>query len=286
MHLQQTKARSRATGGPQYYFHDVVPHVKEYLRGRGACPVVLQTPYGIAATSFVAVGKDHKIDADGEPSPGKVGHDRIQGGIGEAIREWHGIRDDGDFERIDVEVSIHPEGHFILIPTMVYMRQRKRPIVLEKIHAPLSFNHDYQSKLWRKKIEAMRSESESDVDWAAGQISRVVESYRDGVTKNILEADLLRTSGALSLLGMELGPYLGKGYDCAESCFQFGRYPVYPCPVEIKKRSSGFNYQITRYSKLPRATLLCVIHDKPDIPDQIDVIELPVLASYLNSGVK
>lgn len=79
MHLQQTKAGSLATGGPQYYFHSIAPHVKEFLRKRGACPVVLQTPYGIASSSFTAVGRDHKLDAKGKPVTGKVGHDRIQG---------------------------------------------------------------------------------------------------------------------------------------------------------------------------------------------------------------
>lgn len=66
MHLQQTKKRSRTSGGPQYYFHNVPPHVKEFLRNRGACPVVLQTPYGIAASSFMAVGRDHKLAAGGK----------------------------------------------------------------------------------------------------------------------------------------------------------------------------------------------------------------------------
>ena len=77
MHLQQTKAGSLATGGPQYYFHSIAPHVKEFLRKRGACPVVLQTPYGIASSSFTAVGRDHKLNAEGKPVAGKVGHDRI-----------------------------------------------------------------------------------------------------------------------------------------------------------------------------------------------------------------
>lgn len=81
MHLQQTKAGSLATGGPQYYFHSVAPHVKEFLRKRGACPVVLQTPYGIASSSFTAVGRDHKLDAKGKPVAGKVGHDRIHARI-------------------------------------------------------------------------------------------------------------------------------------------------------------------------------------------------------------
>lgn len=31
MHLQQTKAESRMTGGPQYYFHDVPDPVKDFF---------------------------------------------------------------------------------------------------------------------------------------------------------------------------------------------------------------------------------------------------------------
>ena len=93
MHLQQTKASSRASGGPQYYFHDLPVFVKEFLRGRGACPVVLQTPYGIATSSFMAVGRDHKLGKNGKVLKGSVGHDRIQSAsgkesIGEAIRFW------------------------------------------------------------------------------------------------------------------------------------------------------------------------------------------------------
>jgi hypothetical protein len=54
MHLQQTKMGSLATGGPQYYFHDLPVFVKEFIRGQGACPVVLQTPYGIASMGSCA----------------------------------------------------------------------------------------------------------------------------------------------------------------------------------------------------------------------------------------
>jgi hypothetical protein len=63
MHIQQTKAESRASGGPQYCFHNVPEPVKEFLRRRGACRVLLQTPYGIASSSFVAVGRDHKLSS-------------------------------------------------------------------------------------------------------------------------------------------------------------------------------------------------------------------------------
>jgi len=283
MHLQQTKDASLATGGPQYYFHNVPPHVKEFLRRRGACPVILQTPYGIAASSFKAVGRDHKISPRGEVRPGKVGHDRIQGeqSIGEAIRYWYGLKSGSDFERIDVEASIHPNGHFILIPTAVKMRGAKRPRTLEKVNAPLSFHHDYQSKLWKQQIEACRRQSADDVSWAGSQIKRVVSEHRNGDTKYAHEADLLRVAGALSVFGLDLSLYLTKGYDCPGSRFNFSGFPAYPCPVEIKKHSSRFDYQIMRYAELPRAVVLCLEHDWKNPLDHVDVLELSALADYL-----
>jgi hypothetical protein len=283
MHLQQTKAGSLATGGPQYYFHTISPHVKEFLRKRGACPVVLQTPYGIAGSSFTAVGRDHKLDAKGKAVPGKVGHDRIQGeeSIGEAIRHWFGVRKGKDFERIDVDAAIHQDGHFILIPTAVTLRGAKRPIPLEKVASPLSFHRDHQSKLWKRQIEMRRKEAKDDVVWAASQIRRVVDEHQTDNPKHVHEADLLRTAGALSLLGVDLSLYLTKGYDCPKSTFQFSGFPVYPCAVEIKKLSSGFNYQILRYIDLPRAVVLCLKHDLLNPPDHVDIIELPTLADFL-----
>ncbi len=283
MHLQQTKVGSRATGGPQYYFHSVSAHVKEFLRKRGACPVVLQTPYGIASSSFTAVGRDHKISGAGKIVAGKVGHDRIQGeeSIGEAIRYWYGLKGGRDFERIDLDATIHPDGHFILIPTAVTMRGAKRAQTLEKVNSPLSFHRDYQSKLWKKQIEACRKESANDVCWAGSQIRRVVTEHQKADTKHVHEADLLRAAGALSVFGLDLSLYLTKGYDCPKSQFNFSGFPTYPCPVEIKKRSSGFDYQIMRYTELPRAVVLCIEHDLVNPPDHVDVLELSALADYL-----
>jgi hypothetical protein len=283
MHLQQTKLISRGSGGPQYYLHSVPTHVKEFLRRRGTCPVVLQTPYGITGSSFKAVGRDHKFSDSGKVVAGKVGHDRIQGeeSIGEAIRHWYGLKPGEDFERIEVEVVIHQEGHFILIPTAVAMRGGKRLLRLEKAPFPLSFHRDYQSKLWKNQIVACRKVSTGDVAWAGQQVRRVVEENRGGNSTNVHEADLLRAAGALSLLGLDLGLYVTKGYDCPESHFQFSDLPPYPCPVEIKKRSARFNYQMTRYSELPRAVVLCLEHDLVNPPDHVDVVELSALADYL-----
>jgi len=286
MHLQQTKVASRVSGGPQYYFHNVPTTVKDFLRRCGACQVVLETPYGLARSSFMAVGRDHKLSSAGKILSGKVGHDRIQqaGGtqsIGEAIRHWYGLAGGRDFERIDVEVVFHTDGHFILIPTAVKMRGTKRKQQLQRCHAPLSFHHDYQSRLWRGQIKACRTRCPEDVAWVASQIARVVDEHRSPKSKHILEADLLRTGGALSILGVDLGPYLGRGYDCLNSRFHFADLPAYPCPVEIKKRSRGFTYQVTTYTELPRAVVLCMDHNMVNPPDHVDFIELPALADYL-----
>ena len=284
MHLQQTKDSSRATGGPQYFFHNLTKPVKEFLRKRGACEVVLQTPYGIAASPFMAVDRDHKIE-DGQIVAGRVGHDRIQQGtagqsIGEAIRAWYGLRG-GDFESIEVEVDVLDE-HFIVIPTSVKMRTAKRELALEKVPASLSFHRDHQSKRWREQIAAVRKQSTADVVWAASQMKRVVDENTDSRARNILECDLLRTAGAFSILGLELGAYLGKGYDCQASSFKFNSLPSYHCPVEIKKRSKGFNYQVVKYPNLPRAVVLCMEHDFVNPPSHIDFVELPVLVDYLS----
>lgn len=287
MHLQQTKSHSRESGGPQYYFHSVPDHVKEFLRSRGACPVVLQTPYGITQSSFIAVGRDHKIVGRKTVS-GRVGHDRIQQGtadhsIGEEIRHWYGLRSKGDFEKIEIEVEIHKRGHFIIVPTTVQMRGNRRTQVLEKVQSPLSLHHDYQSKRWREEIERRRKKSHTEVAWAASQIRRIVQEHHDKDASNIQESDLLRAAGAFSHLGIELSAHVGKGYDCPKSCFHFGTLPIYPCPIELKKRSSDFQYQILKYSKLPRAVVLCMDHNYINLPNHIDVIELPALADYLDN---
>lgn len=287
MHLQQTKDASRASGGPQYYFHSVTQPVKAFLRQQGACPVVLRTPYGIAKSPFMAVDRDHKLDSNNRPVAGKVGHDRIQQAgasesIGEAIRHWYGLPDH-DFERIDVDANIHPDGHFILVPTAVTLRKKSRPIVLERHASPLSFHADHQGKLWRQQIGTLRDIAPDDFKWAVEQLKRVVADHADANARHIKEEDLLRTTGALSLLGLDLSAYVGKGYDCPKSIFRFSRFPMYPCPVEVKKRSSGFKYQVNKYKDLPRVVVLCMKHDLLNPPDHVDVLELEALTGYMTS---
>lgn len=239
----------------------------------------------------MAVDRDHKLK-NGAVVPGNAQHDRIQqaGGeesIGEAIRRWYAIEEGRDFERIDVEGFIREDprtkkSHFILIPTAIKMRGAKSKKI-EKIAWPLSFHQHYQSKLWKDELARRRKHSPDDVEWAGHQIWRIVSDRSVG-GGHVHEADLLRATGALSLLGLEISPYLSKGYDCPESAFQFGKLPKYPCPVELKNRSQKFSWQVTTYKELPRAVVLCMKHDYVNLPDDIDVIELPTLAEYLASA--
>jgi hypothetical protein len=288
MHLQQTKVGSRGTGGPQYYFHDVPEVIKDYLRRKGGCPVVLQTPYGIAPSTFMAVGRDHKLTATGKVVRGAVGHDRIQQAratqsIGEAIRRWYGLPQGYDFESIEVEVSLHRAGHFILAPTRAKLRGRRREIELEKALAPLTFTSRTPSNLWRRQVEYCLRRDRDSVKWARDEIGRVVNDHHNPDVKNLLESDVLRAAGALSKLGVRLGPYVGKFYDCDPSRFQFLNLLPYDCPVEIKKQSRDFRYQMLRYKPLPRAVVLCVDDNLVNPPDHIDVLELTELYRYLNS---
>lgn len=84
-------------------------------------------------------------------------------------------------------------------------------------------------------------------------------------------------------MGLDLSAYVGKGYDCPKSQFQFDGLPPYLCPVEVKKRSADFDYQVTKYADLPRAVILCMHHDYVNPPEHVDILELMTLAKYLSS---
>ena len=83
------------------------------------------------------------------------------------------------------------------------------------------------------------------------------------------------------MLGMKIGGYVGRGYDC-ETQFKFLNYPEYDIPVEIKKESKDFEYQEKKYpdKELSRAVVLCALHNHKKMPPHIDVIELDALCAY------
>jgi hypothetical protein len=282
MHLQQTKRGSRATGGPQYYFHDAPDVVTTYLRKHGAVPVALMTPYGATRSDFAAVSRHHKLEGE-RVVAGRVGHDRIQQAhaaesIGEAVRRWYDLPA-GDFERIDLEADIRDEKIYV-VPLAYRLAGKKKSIPIQRPEYPLSYHHHFQSLLWRRQLEQVKSKNPGGYAWAFSEMRRIVASYTGRAEPNVLEADILRASGPLNICGVALGPYLGKGYDC-KSAFQFVNYVPYEVPIEIKKRSSGFKYQQQKYGKeeLSRAVIVCVHHDLINLPDRnVDVIELSALA--------
>jgi hypothetical protein len=85
----------------------------------------------------------------------------------------------------------------------------------------------------------------------------------------------------LGHLGLQLGGYVGKGYDC-RSKFSFLGYRTYDVPVEIKRHSAGFRYQEHKYGReaLSRAVVLCAVHDHRQLRPHIDVIELRHFAEF------
>jgi len=288
MHLQQTKRASRATGGPQYYFHDLTEPVKLYLRDKGAVPVALITPYGATKSHFFAVGKDHKLGKGQKPVQGNVGHDRIQQGIagqsvGEAIRHWYNLPS-GDFERIDVDIEILEDTFYV---TPLYYKlvnaKRQAPQPIRRIANPLTFTRDYKSLLWTEQLAQVERRHKGMVRWSLDEICRVMADHRrQSRVAHVQEPDLLRASGPLAHLGLKLGAYVGKGYDCGDTRVEFLRYPVYTIPVEVKKRSRDFRYQEKKYGpkELSRALVLCAFHDHEVMPKHIDVIELDALCEH------
>jgi hypothetical protein len=287
MHLQQTKRGSIDTGGPQYYFHDLSDAVKTYLRSKGAVRVALVTPYGATKTDYFAVSEDRKLNAAQKAVPGNVGHDRIQQGhaaqsIGEAIRLWYKLPT-GNFERIDVDIDIRDDA-FYLTPLKCKYAGRRRTFEIPTVDHPLTFTSSYVSPLWKLQLQAIEKKEPGIVAWSLNEICRVVKDHLP-TTKlpHIQEPDILRASGPLKHLGMTLGGYVGKGYDCFTE-FSFLQYRAYSIPVEIKRNSVGFRYQQKKYGKdeLSRAVLLCAIHDHKQIAKNIDVIELHAMCAHLS----
>jgi hypothetical protein len=143
----------------------------------------------------------------------------------------------------------------------------------------LTFSNSYVSPFWKKQLQSVDAKEKGIVAWSLNEICRIVRDHLpESKLAHIQEPDILRASGPLKHLGMTLGGYVGKGYDCLTE-FSFLDFPVYSVPVEIKRNSLGFQYQQRKYGKdeLSRAVLLCAIHDHTQVPKNIDVIELQAL---------
>lgn len=291
MHLQQTKRASATSGGPQYYFHDLSGVAKTFLRSKGAVAVALVTPYGATKSHFFAVSANHKLSSTLKPVPGRVGHDRIQQGtaaksIGEDIREWYNLPA-GQFERIDIDLDID-DDIFYIRPSRCKYASSNRTKVLKRVERPLTFTRDYMSPFWKEQLQLKGSKSPRLLEWSLKEIHRVVKVHLPATRLgHIQEPDLLRASGPLRHLGVKLGGYVGKGYDC-KSQFQFIDFQTYRVPVEIKRNSHGFTYQQRKYGKdeLSRAVILCAVHDHHSLHANIDVIELNAFSKYARDELR
>lgn len=244
--------------------------------------MALVTPYGATKSDYSAVSAHHKLDAEFRPVNGNVGHDRIQQGvagesIGESIRRWYNLPG-GDFERIDVDIDVRDDV-FYLTPLNVKFSKRARKIEIERIHKPLSFTMDYASPLWIEQVKSVEKRQNGIVAWSIEEICRIARDHSSAnKVPHIQEPDILRASGPLRHLGVKIGAYVGRGYDCLTE-FKFLEYPPYIVPLEIKRDSSGFKYQQQKYGRdeLSRAVVLCATHGHKQMPPHIDVIELEAI---------
>jgi len=286
MHLQQTKRGSIATGGAQYYFHGLTKQIRQYLHAEKSVPVALVTPYGATPSTFAALALDAKLAPDGKVVKGSVGHDRIQQAgagesIGEAIRYWYNLKS-GDFERIDVEIEVL-DDKFYLAPVGYKYAEGSKTQVIQRPEFPLSFNGRLQSEFWRRQLDRVKRAQPEMWRWSIEEICRIAGAHaEESGFQYVREEDLLRAAGPLKLLGVEFGPYVGKGFDC-QGEFRFLDHPPYRVPIEIKKSSSGFKYQQGKYppEALSRVVILCMRHDLQNVPHNVDVVQLTTLCGAL-----
>ena len=291
-HIIQTKQASRASGGRQYYIQALEPQTKAFLRKVGACSVWLGTPYGLVTTGLMLVAGD-KVLEEGKLRAGRVGHDRLQKqqaeySVEEAIKHWFVLKTTAQLYKLDCrERTFHSRvtgrDAVVLLPEKAEIPRGKT----QKLHLdlqPLTFTRNHQSLLMVRQLEHLARDARDSLTWAREQIGRVLNDHFVRKVAHVGEEDILRVSGALNRLGIQLDAYRKKGYDCFESEFAFLEFPVYRCPVEIKKRSSGFDYQVLKRTSPERAAVLCLEHDQGFVPpDAVDIIELKALHNFLST---
>src|SRR5262249_16223783 len=143
------------------------------------------------------------------------------------------------------------------------------------------FTVNHRSDFWMSHLRNVARQDPGIIWWSIEEIRRIARDHQKGTKlPHIQETDILRASGPLKHLGMTLAGFAPKAYDC-KTDFRFLDYPEYNVPVELKRDSSGFRYQLQKYGKdeLSRAVILCATHgEKTDIPAHIDVIELVAFA--------
>jgi len=287
----QTKQGSRKSGGPQYYLQSLEPQTKTFLAKVGKCDVWLGTPYGVVRSGLVAVAAD-KVLEKGKLRPGGVGHDRLQRqqagySVENEIKNWFSLDKRRQLYKLDFRErmyhsSVTGKNAFLFFPERIAFRGMSSKKLL-LYPQPLTFTGHHRSPLIADHLDGIAQTDREITSWVREQIGRVLRDHLQRQIPYTGEEDLLRVSGALARLGIQLDAYRRKGYDCFESEFSLLDFPSYVCPVEIKKRSSGFDYQILKKTSPERAIVLCLQHDPGFVPpDLVDIIELKALHQHLS----
>jgi len=273
--IEQTKKGSRKSGGPQYYLQGLGGNVATLLRAKRRCPIRLWTPYGIVETNLNAVSK----------CVGAVGHDRVQTQrrgvrqVAEQVAHWYKLKS-ADIERIEFADTLDKDA-FVISPTRITFFRRKRPQRIDKDTHPLTVTTNHRSRLLTEHLKKSPRGCSVCRPWAAAQIAALVADHARAQGR-VNERDLLRASGALHRLGVDLGVYKDRDIDCPKASFRFLGFPHYACPVEIEERSGGFLARHHREHRKQRVVVLCMEHDQPEVlQDYTDVIELKALNRLL-----
>jgi hypothetical protein len=273
--IEQTKKGSRKSGGPQYYLQGLSDTVTTVLEAKRRRPLVLWTPYGLVETQLAAVSK----------RVGAVGHDRIQTTrrgvpqIAEQVAYWYALKS-RELETIEF-ADVASANVLLMVPSRITFFGRKQPRKLQKDSHPLTVTAHHRSPFLLAGIRDALGACAHCRKWVVDQIGELVEQH-ERATLNVDEKDLLRASGALHRLGVNLGMYRTHGLDCPEATFCMGGLPGYPCPVEIEERSRGFLAAHHDADRGRRVVVLCMEHDASEVlSESTDVIELRGVFSAL-----
>jgi len=272
--IEQTKKGSIKSGGPQYYLQELSENNRDLLRAKVKCPVRLWTPYGVVLSGLVAVSS----------SVGKVGHDRVQSGrkvpsIADQVAWWYALRI-SDIERIEFE-DCFDDDSFVIRPTRIKFRGRGAFRTVYPDSNPLTWTPGHRSPFLLEHLGEVRKRSKEEYGWIASQIAGMADQHA-AKGLNVDERDLLRASGALQKLGINLGMYRSKAIDCADGTFSFRGFPEYPCPIEIEEKSSGFLATHHAPHRRQRLVVLCMQHNERSVLRRyVDVLELRELGRFL-----
>jgi len=275
--IEQTKKQSIKSGGPQYYLQGLSENVSAVLGARKRLPLRLWTPYGIAETGLVAVSKN----------VGSVGHDRVQvikkgaGQIAAQAAYWYGLKSD-NIERIVFEDTLDDVA-LVISPSQIKFFGTKTLKRIDRQRQPLTFTQNHRSKLLQEQFKHGLDLCRTCRCWFISQIVELVKQHGQG-KKKVLEVDILRASGVLHRLGINLGVYTSRPVDCPDATFTFGSLTPYPCPVEIEERSSGFLDSHHDAHRKSRVVVVCMEHDSPQVlSGYTDVIELRSVSRWIEA---